>query len=300
MHAQPNIIFDTDMGSDCDDAGALAMLHKLADKGEVNILGVMFSSGKNKYGIGVCDAINTYYGRGDLPLGQYKDNDIGDTGNTYSIDIAKNITKYHHNIIDSAEEIVAAYKQLLEKQPNGTVTILTVGHPYALYLLMQDKKGMALVKKKVKQWIAMTYTDTLPKRDWNFGKNGIQPYITPLLKQWNKPFYISSYGGTVLTGNKKLPLVAENNPVKQAYRLWKNKLVDGRPSWDQVTVLYAARPALFKTDSMGSLVQDNFYQTHWDTSITNKNHHKVVPIISNDELVTIIEDLMTELPSIKK
>ncbi len=33
--AQQKIIFDTDMGSDCDDAGALAVLHKLADKEEV-------------------------------------------------------------------------------------------------------------------------------------------------------------------------------------------------------------------------------------------------------------------------
>src|ERR1035437_801616 len=72
----PIIIFDTDMGSDVDDAGALAVLHKLVDHGEAEIAGVIFSSGKNKYGIGVCDAINTWYGRGNLPLGQYKGNDV--------------------------------------------------------------------------------------------------------------------------------------------------------------------------------------------------------------------------------
>jgi hypothetical protein len=38
------IIFDTDIGSDCDDAGALAVLHKLADKGEAKILGVIYVS----------------------------------------------------------------------------------------------------------------------------------------------------------------------------------------------------------------------------------------------------------------
>ncbi len=32
--SQVRIIFDTDMGSDSDDAGALAVLHKLADKKE--------------------------------------------------------------------------------------------------------------------------------------------------------------------------------------------------------------------------------------------------------------------------
>ena len=70
--AQPAIIFDTDIGSDCDDAGALAVLHKLADKEEIIILGTIFSSNANPYGIGTAAAINQYYGRGDLPLGQYQ------------------------------------------------------------------------------------------------------------------------------------------------------------------------------------------------------------------------------------
>ena len=43
---RPVIIFDTDMGSDVDDAGALALLHRLADLGEVELVGVIFSSGK--------------------------------------------------------------------------------------------------------------------------------------------------------------------------------------------------------------------------------------------------------------
>ena len=34
------IIFDTDIGGDCDDAGTLAMLHRLCDKGEAELLAV--------------------------------------------------------------------------------------------------------------------------------------------------------------------------------------------------------------------------------------------------------------------
>ena len=34
------IIFDTDIGCDCDDAGALALLHRLCDKGEARLLAV--------------------------------------------------------------------------------------------------------------------------------------------------------------------------------------------------------------------------------------------------------------------
>lgn len=34
------IIFDTDIGGDCDDAGALALLHRLCDMGEAELLAV--------------------------------------------------------------------------------------------------------------------------------------------------------------------------------------------------------------------------------------------------------------------
>ncbi|MFX0071549.1 MAG: hypothetical protein ACFFAO_10710, partial [Candidatus Hermodarchaeota archaeon] len=63
-----SVIFDTDMDIDCDDVGALALLHALMDLGEVNILGI------------ICDVpleasakcaivINDYYNRFDLPVG---------------------------------------------------------------------------------------------------------------------------------------------------------------------------------------------------------------------------------------
>src|SRR5689334_7954924 len=69
VHAAPaKVIFDTDMAEDVDDAGALAVLHALADRGEAEILGTMISS-RNE-AVGPClDAINTYYGRPDVPIG---------------------------------------------------------------------------------------------------------------------------------------------------------------------------------------------------------------------------------------
>ncbi|HEX3131944.1 MAG TPA: hypothetical protein VHX44_00005, partial [Planctomycetota bacterium] len=39
----PSVIVDTDTLTDCDDAGALALLHVLADAGEVKILGVVLN-----------------------------------------------------------------------------------------------------------------------------------------------------------------------------------------------------------------------------------------------------------------
>ena len=97
------------MGSDVDDAGALALLHRLAGLGEVELVVVIFSSGKNRYGVGVCDAINTWYGRGDLPLGQYQRDDVGDPQNSYSRHIATATNIYHHDVINRAPDLVRVY-----------------------------------------------------------------------------------------------------------------------------------------------------------------------------------------------
>src|SRR3990170_2451987 len=65
------IIFDTDIGTDVDDAGALAILHVLADRGEAKILAAM-SANQNHWCAPAIDVINTYYGRPDLPIGASK------------------------------------------------------------------------------------------------------------------------------------------------------------------------------------------------------------------------------------
>jgi hypothetical protein len=155
VFAQTKVIFDTDIGSDCDDAGAMAVLHKLADKGEVKILGVIYSSGKNRFGIGVCDAINTYYGRGDLPLGQNLNDDVGDPRDFFSKKIATDTATYHHDVINSAMDLVSAYKKMLEKEQDAGVTIVTVGHPIGLVHLLRDDEGVRLVKSRVSRWVAM-------------------------------------------------------------------------------------------------------------------------------------------------
>ena len=65
------IIFDTDLGYDTDDAGALAVLHALADRGEAEILATVTVVG-DPQSAGALDVINTYYGRPDVPVGAFQ------------------------------------------------------------------------------------------------------------------------------------------------------------------------------------------------------------------------------------
>src|SRR3954447_4901419 len=69
------ILFDTDMMTDCDDAGAMAVLHALADNGECEILATVVSA-RDPWSVAAVDAINTYYGRPDLPIGTVKEGGV--------------------------------------------------------------------------------------------------------------------------------------------------------------------------------------------------------------------------------
>ncbi|MHC4097424.1 MAG: family 16 glycoside hydrolase [Planctomycetota bacterium] len=290
VFAQTKVILDTDIGSDCDDAGAMAVLHKLADKGEVKILGIIYSSGKNKFGIGVCDAINTYYGRGDLPLGQNLNDDVGDPRDFFSKQIATDTSTYHHDVINSAMDLVS-----LEKEQDAGVTIVTVGHPIGLVHLLRDDEGVRLVKSRVSRWVAMG------TGGWNFSKNGMAEYMPELLKKWPCELYLSGYGAKVITGNIKLPRTPKNNPVRTAYEsfIW-NCLEKGRPSWDQIAVLFAARPQYFKIESHGFVEQTEDKSVRWNNKKNNPKHHWVLPKISDAEMRDIIEDLMSRKPDSAK
>ena len=72
--ASERVIFETDMVGDPDDAGALALLHALADRGECEILAVMHNT-SDPYTVGCLDAMNTFAGRPDIPTGAYPGDD---------------------------------------------------------------------------------------------------------------------------------------------------------------------------------------------------------------------------------
>ncbi len=64
---QVSMILDTDIGPDYDDVGAIAVMHALADRGEVKPLAVI-ASNKNALVAPTIEILNTYFGRPELPI----------------------------------------------------------------------------------------------------------------------------------------------------------------------------------------------------------------------------------------
>lgn len=69
--ARQRVIVDTDIDSDVDDAGTLAMLYTLHKQHKINLLGTIVTS-DDPFAVTCVSAFNAYYGMGDLPLGFLK------------------------------------------------------------------------------------------------------------------------------------------------------------------------------------------------------------------------------------
>ena len=239
------IIFDSDMNGDADDVAALATLHALADLGHAKILAVGASE-RNPWTPLCMDAINTYYGRPDVPIGATKDKRAFFKPSKYAEAVARKFPRSRDwKSASDAPCAVEIYRQVLAKQPDNSVVLVTVGSLANIANLLKSEaddysnlSGKALVGNKVRHWVCMpgVFGPGEGKREANLIK-GVEA-AQYALKHWPTRITFCGYliGHHVQTG-AGLKDTPEDNPVRHAYKLGK----DGRSSssFDQVTTLYA-------------------------------------------------------------
>ncbi len=238
------VIFDTDMATDVDDVGALATLHALEDRGEAKILAVGTSE-RNKWQPLCVDAINTYYGHDDIPMGRAPSSAVR-FGSKYTKQIANEFPRSRNwNISVEAPLAVDVYRRVLSEQPDDSVVIVTVGFLTNLAHLLESKPdeysdldGKELVEKKVRLWVAMG--GKIPEG----GETNIK--VDPkasrhVTKNWPTEVVFSPLriGGSIRTG-AGLAELPKDNPIRRAYKLHKGEFKD-HSSFDQSAVLYAVR-----------------------------------------------------------
>jgi len=203
--AQPvKIIFDTDMDSDVDDVGALALLHGFANLGEAEILGVMVSS-LNPWSPGAVDVINTHYGRPDIPIGSVQ---------RFGVYHKSKYTRVLYEEFDHDEKLgedtpgaTTLYRKLLASQDDNEVIIVTVGDLTNLSRLLNSNpdeyselSGMELVAKKVKHLVCMGGRYPLDQDPRPWGNFKPDPASTQhIAEAWPTPIYFT--GGGVFADN---------------------------------------------------------------------------------------------------
>ncbi len=243
------LILDTDMGNDIDDTLALAMIHALEDRGEVNLLAVTITK-DNRYAGPFIDLMNTYYGRPDIPIGVVRNGKTPQDADMIRVPAEQRDSSgallFPHRLLDGSQapEAVSLLTRILRQQPDGSVTIAQIGFSTNLARLLQSPGGRALVAQKVKLLALMGGNFTSGPPEYNIYTDPEAAAI--LMREWPTPMVFSGFeiglGITfpyrTYTNGFKDP---GKNPVVSSALAYLKKPED-RAAWDPTAVLYAIRP----------------------------------------------------------
>jgi inosine-uridine nucleoside N-ribohydrolase len=295
------IILDTDMSGDADDAGTLALLHALADRGECELLAAVVNrKDKTNASAAAVDAINTYYGRPGIPIGTDKQ---GPTDLQRTSAYTRALRDEFPSDIgpdDRAPDAVDVYRRVLAAQPDGRVTICSVGALSNLAELW--RREPQLVRAKVRRLVVMGGEFPASKKpETNIRTHREAARV--VAAEW--PGEILWHGfevGRALITGARLKLTPRTNPVRRAYELQRYggrpSLEGGQPSYDQAAALFAvhgAEPELWEFISGGRVRVDAEGVTTWHADATAR--HAYVKIAGAPQrLAAVIEALMIAPP----
>jgi len=297
------LIFDTDIQGDADDVGTVAVLHALADSGEVEILAMGVSS-KNPFSPLCLSALNTYFGRGDVPLGVLK-GPGSSKRSRYARQIGEEFPRKLKSI-DDAPDAAMLYRRVLAAADEKSVVIVSVGFLSNLRNLLKTKPddlspldGRALVAKKVKTWVCMGGQFPKGREACNMRRDA--PAAAYAIEHWPTPVIFSGgeLGRRIQTGAGLTKLPADS-PVRRAYELYNG--LTNRASWDQTAVLYAVRGLEGGLNDVWDLHTEG--SIHFDAKTAyvqwrdqpQRDHAYLVEKMPPKQVARMIEALMLHLP----
>ena len=300
-----DIILDTDIGIDSDDAVALAILLNKHAKGECNLLSVTASSSREG-ATATIKAICDYYGQ-DIPIGKMaKPSLLCDSDNSYARAVMK---KY--GVKDVGCDAVTLIREKLTGA-KGKVTLIARGPLVNVCRFLKSesdsvskKSGVELAKEKVDALYIMGGSFI---ENYKF-LNGVQK---ELIAEWN-----------ILQDISSAQFVAENFPCKTYYVPWEAGFevytdigvgdnpvwyamqehakvlgvsVSGykRDSWDPMTCLLATddMSEFFDFSSKGKVVIND----DGTTRFLPENGNAIVTLLTNNykEIATVINDRLNQ------
>ncbi len=252
-----NVIFETDMGNDVDDALALALLLHYHDADVINLRAVCCN--KARYSAPqYVHLVNCFYGHPEIPVGQVSGTPLDDDANpdyAGKVLAMKNpdgtpVFAYPALKNEEIPEAVSLYRKTLATLPDSSTIIVSVGFSTNIASLLESPAdeyssltGMELVRQKVRLFsiMACDFKDTdhaeynveqnVPAAKFVFDNSPVPVVFTP----YEVGTAIMYPAATIDSGFSW----AKANPVAEGYKHYLQMPYD-RPTWDVIASLYAA------------------------------------------------------------
>ena len=299
------VILSTDIGPDCDDVGAIALLHLYSKKYGFPILG-MINCTTNDNGTKTLYALNKQVGCFDIPLGRWSGEPLFEKpeSSNYTAQIAETFGAE----APDAEDSTALYRRLLSSAEDDGVIIITIGMLTDLSDLLKsaaddlsELSGVELVRRKVHAVVTMATRDL--EREFNIRCAPLAARCALDLLPCD--VYISDFelSRAIITGFDP-SADRRDNPYYEAYRLYPHYAPLKNASWDLTTVQFAVlgEGDLYGIGERGHL---RFFEAEKSpvgvadaTEFIPDEEGKVIMITkrsSNEDLVTSIEDELEKI-----
>ncbi len=305
-------LFDTDIGNDVDDVLALGMIHALQSRGECELLAVTITK-DHELAAPFADAVNTFYGRGEIPIGVCRSGVTPEAGKFNLLAEKKDGGQYRfaHDLISgkNAPDAVTVLRKALASAEDGSVVVAQVGFSTNLANLLGSAgddisplPGTDLVKKKVRLLSIMAGAfKQIPGRDgqlydhkeYNIIKD--IPAAKKIAADWPTPIVWSGFeiGIAVPYPHESIQqdyAYVAHHPLSEAYIAYIPP-PHNRPTWDLTSVLQGIRPnrGYFGLSPAGTVHVTEDGLTTFQEDPSGKHRHLT---LTDQQKIRVIETLV--------
>ncbi|MGI5847786.1 MAG: nucleoside hydrolase [Candidatus Cryptobacteroides sp.] len=313
-----NIIMETDIGNDVDDALAMDLLYKYLDEGKINLLAVNINK-EGQAPAEYVDILNTWYGYPEIPIGVIRDGaDCEDDAINYAKAVVmlkdsagapaftRTLQEY-----DSLPDAHILYRKLLSEAEDHSVVITSVGFSTNLIRLLEtsadeysDLTGKELVAEKVKLLVTMAGNFEDPDfHEYNVVKD--IPAAKVIFEEWPTPVVTSPFeigikiqypGSSIENDFGWAPM----HPVVEGYKAYQPMPYD-RPTWDLTAVLYAVEgESWFKVSPAGEIKVTEAGSTLFTENENGTRRYLSVDAAQADSIKTHFIGMITSIPEKRK
>jgi hypothetical protein len=307
--AQPvRLIFDTDICGDCDDVLALGMIHALQSRGQCQLLAVTISA-DHELAASFVNAVNTFYGRGEIPIGVVGKAGVAEKSAFLALAEQKDGEhfRYPHrpNSQSPAPDATSVLRAALSAQPDRSVVIAQVGFSTNLARLLDSAadehsplSGLELVRRKVRLLSLMAgafqpIEDNRHYLEYNVVKD--VKNAQALAERWPTAMVYSGFEIGIALPYPAVSIERDygyvpHHPLAEAY-IRRNPPPHNRPTWDLTSVLYAVLSdrGYFDVSPRGRVIVEPDGFTRFEQG-SNGNH--VYLILRPEQTPRVLEALV--------
>ena len=309
LQKKPLIIFDTDMDTDCDDAGALALMFEYVKREKAELLGIICDSAEAA-APGCCELLCNYYG-----ISRHIGTVYGSAYPPAETDRYVRYRAHRDTLPDSIyynrvmsrlagrtdedyPDAARTYRALLAYAPDKSVTVVAIGFMTALENLFATKgddlselDGIALFEKKVEKVVSMGCA-TYPRTDnYNFNYNMDRVGAKAFFDNCPVPIYVCPVGAEVITGSSFTSELEKGHPLRTVYEIYNGEN-RGRSSWDLVSLLWALEPEnpAFYTESHGTVrYDDSCNEVYWQED-GPRSDYELLTCIPDADMAKLLDE----------